>query len=89
VRSLQEAGVLVRRLDVVVADQSDGDRDREPLSRDTWGQQEGSEQHNSQAEDSTTGRWSRWAAAQQSPLESDGAAQDNLGAGRNRIDMLI
>jgi flagellar hook-length control protein FliK len=88
-RNLQEAGVLVRRLDAVVADQSDGDLDREPLSRDAWGQQEGSEQHNSQAEDSTRGRWSRWAAAQESPLESNEAGQRNLGAGRNRIDMLI
>ncbi|UCD52091.1 MAG: flagellar hook-length control protein FliK [Phycisphaerales bacterium] len=89
VRGLQEAGVPVWRLEVVVGDQPEGDQDREPLPKEAWGQQEGSEQHNSQAGDSPAGRRSTWAAAQQSPLEVDEIRQGHIDTAQGRIDMLV
>lgn len=88
-RGLQEAGVLVRRLDVVLAEQSEGDLDRESLPQDAWAQQQGSEQQDARPGHSPAGPWSTWAAAQQDTLELSEASQAQIDAARGRIDMLI
>lgn len=41
-RSLQDHGIQVRRLDVTVSDQSPGDSNGQPLQQDAWPQQQGS-----------------------------------------------
>jgi len=88
-RGLQEAGVLVRRLDVVVAEQSEGDLGRESLPQDAWAQQQGSDQQDARPGHSSAGRWSTWTAEQQEALEPSEASQTQIDAARDRIDMLI
>jgi flagellar hook-length control protein FliK len=44
-RTLQEAGVQIKRVEVVLADQSGKDMGREQLQQDAWSQQQNSQQH--------------------------------------------
>lgn len=58
-RTLQEAGVQVRRLEVVASDLSDKDMNREHLAQDAWSQRQEAEQNREQAYASPQTRWSQ------------------------------
>lgn len=88
VRGLQEAGVLVRRVEVVVADQSEKDMDRDPLPQDAWGQQEESRQEHAQAGDASVNLRSPWAA-RRSSQGFDRTEQYSMRVSQDRIDMLV
>jgi len=87
-RSLQEAGVQVRRLEV--ADPATRDPGREHMQQEAWTQRDGSDQQGEHPHRSPQG--GGWSALRGSPqgffeqAEAGGAAQ---GAGQGRIDMLI
>jgi len=89
VRGLQEAGVLVRRLEVVVGDQPEGEQNGEPLPQEAWGEQGEAGQQHAQAGDSPAGRWSTWSGAQQSSLEPEDIGQGYRDMAQDRIDMLV
>jgi hypothetical protein len=44
-RSLQDLGIQVRRLDVTVSDQSQRDASGQQLQQDAWSQQQGSDRY--------------------------------------------
>ena len=88
-RSLQEAGVQIRRVDVVVSDQPDRDLSKEQLQQDAWGHQQGSGQHGGRSGHSSAADWSAWTGAQQAAYEREEATGPKIGAAQGRIDMLV
>lgn len=89
-RGMQESGILIRRLDVVIADQPEGDLDldRETPFQDAWAQQGESDQQNAQAGSSPGSRWARWATEQEGLLEQSGASSIGVAA-QDRINILL
>ncbi len=90
IRGMQESGLLIRRLDVVITDQQEGDLDldREALFQDGWAQQDGSNQQDAQAGRSSIPRWDQWTITQEGALEQGGASPVGVAA-RNRINILL
>jgi len=88
-RGLQEANVLIRRVEVVVADQSDREMDRDSTPQDAWAQQDGSDQQDMRSGHSSVGRWSTWTDMEQDRLEQNEASRSQISAAQGRIDMLI
>ena len=89
-RGMQESGILIRRLDVVIADQPEGDwdLDRETLFQDAWAQQGESDQQDTQAGHSPSPQWARWATEQEGPLEQSGSSPIGVAA-QDRINILL
>jgi len=85
-RSLQEAGVQVRRLEV--ADQATRDLDREQMQQDAWAQREGSDQQGEHPERPSHG-WSALRGPQQGFFGQSDAIESPTDAGQGRINMLI
>ncbi len=76
-RSLQEAGIQIRKFDVTVSDQSERDSGRQQLHQDAWPQQQGSDRQSNRA--------------QRSNFEfriSDSESPTGVGVPVGRIDML-
>lgn len=90
-KGLQDAGVQVRRLEVVVSDQPDKGSGREPLQQDAWAQQQqqNPDQQGYRSQQASAANWSASAsfrqglAAQNDPIGLSG--QGPL----DRIDMLM
>ena len=89
VRSLQEAGVLVRRLDVVTSDASERDVARDALPQDAWDQRDGSGENEAQSGHSTAGGRDAWAGKQQAFFDQNDTRWSQGAAARGGIDMLI
>jgi len=86
-RSLQEAGLQVRRLEVT--DQAARDLGKEQTRQDAWAQRDGSDQQGEHPEGPHQSGWSALRGVQQSPFEQGGTSESLNGAGQGRIDMLI
>jgi len=92
VRSLQEAGVQVRRLEVVASDQPERDPSREQLPPDTWSQQQqqqGSGQTREHLHASPQTRWSQGMADHGAGREGTAGDESRGTVPRGRIDMLL
>ncbi len=87
-RSLQEAGVQVRRLEV--ADPVTRDPDRDHMQQDAWAQRDGSDQQGEHSDrPSQGGGWSALRGNPQGFFEQADAGGAVQGVGQGRIDMLI
>jgi flagellar hook-length control protein FliK len=88
VRSLQEGGVQIRRLDVVMSDQSGRDSGKEQLQQDTWTQHQDPQQQAGQSRTPFAARPTLQGGGAQSVLErSNAELQGQLPS--DRIDMLV
>lgn len=85
-RSLQEAGIQIRRLEVVVSDQSE----KEP-GREHWPQDEGTERQGTGRDEGWQERPSRapWAVTFDGPLGRGEGVTAQIDAAAGRINMLI
>jgi len=88
-RSLQEAGIQIRRLDVVVSDQSDKEPARENGPEDGGAQQQESDRREAESQGPSAVPWAKWAAAQDNHLGRDEGASSRIDAVNGRINMLI
>ena len=89
-RSLQEAGVQVRRLEVVASDQPERDPSREQLLQDPWSQQQqGSGQNREHLHASPQARWSQGATGRFAGREDLVEDESHASIPRGRIDMLL
>jgi flagellar hook-length control protein FliK len=87
-RTLQEAGIQIRRVEVVLADQSGKDLGKEQLQQDAWAQQQTSQQHaGGQRTPSSTG-WPPQSRSVQTGLDREDANLQSL-SGTGGINMLI
>jgi flagellar hook-length control protein FliK len=89
VRGLQDAGVQVRRLEVVVADQPDRDLDKEQLQQDAWSQQQGSDQHGDQPQRWPGNVWASDGADYSVSTEYTGNGVSPLAGETDHIDLLL
>ncbi len=86
-RTLQEAGVQVRRLEVVTSDQPE--RNSSHLAQDAWSQHQGTAQDQGQSHASGQTRWSQgWGEHGATPnAASEGESQSRARQGR--LDLLL
>jgi flagellar hook-length control protein FliK len=90
VRTLQEAGVQIRRVEVVTSDQPERDLGREQLPQDTWSQpQQDSGQNREHLYASPQGRWARGATNHGAGREEGPGDESRAAASQGRIDMLL
>ena len=88
-RSLQEAGIQIRRLDVMVSDQSEKEPQREQWGQDGSTQQQGSDQREAPSEHMTTGPWRRWTFEEDRyAMGREAGTTPKMDAADNRINML-
>jgi flagellar hook-length control protein FliK len=89
VRSLQEAGVQVRRVEVVTADQPDNrNPGQDNLSQDVWQQHQGTGQNREHAYASQQTRWSQNLGGR-SIARSEVSSEPSHAASQGRIDLLL
>jgi flagellar hook-length control protein FliK len=88
-RSLQEAGIQIRRLDVVVSDQSDKEPARENWPQDGGAQEQDSDRREAGSQGLSAVPWANWAATQDNLLGREEGASSRIDAVNGRIDMLI
>jgi len=89
VRTLQEAGVQIRRLEVVTSDQPERDLTREHLAQDAWSQHQGTGQGREQSTTFSQARWSQGRAGQSAMRAADREAQSQSASAQGRIDLLL
>ena len=89
VRDLQEAGVLIRRLEAVVSDQAEREMGRDPSGQDAWAHQEGSDQQAAQSRESSARQGSTLAATSGDSLGHKEVSPLQIGRTGGRINMLI
>ena len=88
-KGLQEAGVQVRRLEVVVTDQSERGLGREPSQQDAWTQQQHADQHGYRPPNASTINWSAQTGLPQSGASRQGRDGIPTQDTQERIDMLV
>jgi flagellar hook-length control protein FliK len=88
-RTLQEAGVQVRRLEVVASDQSDMDMSREHLAQDAWSQRQEADQSREQSYASPQTRWSQSRVGAGVIRGTVHDAQSQTAAAQGGIDLLL
>jgi hypothetical protein len=88
VRSLQDAGIPIRRLDVVTADAPEQDLGKGHLQQDAWSGQQGSGQNRDSLPASQTS-WSQGAADSPVNAEETASADAPVRPSQGRIDMLL
>ncbi len=89
VRSLQEAGVQVRRLDVVPSDQPDRDLSREHLPQDAWAQHQEAGQNREHSYASSQTRWSQGTGSHGTVRETASGDEPQAAAAQGSIDLLL
>lgn len=87
-RTLQDAGVQIRRVEVVLSDQSGRDLAKEQLQQDAWAQQHTAQQHAGNSQTPPTAGWEPRGEVAQSGLEHDAVGLQTPSAA-DRIDMLM
>jgi flagellar hook-length control protein FliK len=88
-RSLQEAGIQIRRLDVMVSDQSEKEPQREQWGQDGSTEHQGSDQRETPPEHMAAGPWSRWTLKQDhNAMGQEPGTAPQMDAAHNRINML-
>jgi len=88
-RTLQEAGVQVRRLDVVASDQPERDLNRDHTSQDAWSQHQGAGQGREQPYASGQTRWSQNRMGQSVTHRAAPESQSQTTTAQGRIDLLL
>lgn len=90
-KGLQDAGIQVRRLEVVVSDQPDRGLGRDQLQQDAWAQQQQQQNADQGYRPQNTGgrNWSARAGFQQSQAGSGGLDSSHAQGAQDRIDMLM
>lgn len=90
-KGLQDAGIQVRRLEVVVSDQPDRGSGRDQLQQDAWAHQQ--QQQNSdqgyRPQNTAATNWSARRGFPQSPAGLDGPGGSQAQGSQDRIDMLM
>lgn len=90
VRSLQEAGVQVRRVEVVTADQPDNrNMEGENLPQDVWQQHQGTGQSREHAYASQQTRWSQNLGGQSAVRQAASGERQQAAVTPGRIDLLL
>lgn len=90
VRSLQEAGVQVRRVEVVTADQPDNrNMGQDNLPQDVWQQHQGTGQNREHAYASQQTRWSQHLGGQNTGRPGVSNDPSHTAAAQGRIDLLL
>lgn len=89
IRSLQEAGVLVRRVEVVTSDQPDRNSGGNHLSQDVWQQQQGFGQSREHSHASPQTRWSQGAGGQNTIRKGISEDEPHTAAAQGRLDLLL
>ncbi len=90
IRSLQEAGVQIRRVEVVTADQPDNrNLGGENLPQDVWQQHQGAGQSREHAYASQQTRWSQSLGGQSIGGQGVSGEQSRAAAAQGRIDLLL
>ncbi len=88
-RTLQEAGVQVRRLEVVASDQPERDMSREHLTQDSSSQHEGAGQGREHSHASSPMRWSQGMGERDATRRAVSAAESQAAAEQGRINLLL
>ncbi len=88
-RTLQEAGVQVRRLEVVASDQSERDPGREHSMQDPWSQHQGAGQGRDQSHTSPQTRWSQNWGEHAVAHRGASQAQQQAATAQDRLDLLL
>jgi len=88
-KGLQEAGVQVRRLEVVVSDQPERGSGRETSQQDAWTQHQHSDQHGYRPPNASTMNWSAQTGLPQSGASRQGRDGIPTQDAQERIDMLV
>ncbi len=89
IRSLQEAGVQVRRVEVVTADQPDENPGGENLPQDVWQQHQGTGQGREHAYASQQTRWSQSLGGQSTVRQGVSSEEPRATVTQGRIDLLL
>jgi flagellar hook-length control protein FliK len=89
VRTLQDAGVQVRRFEVVVSDQAGKDSATGSSSHDGSGQPHGGSQTGNRSDGAPRGNWSHWSPGRQSANDSHQIEDSPNVVARGRIDILL
>jgi len=89
IRSLQEAGVLIRRVEVVTLDQPDRNSGGNHLSQDVWQQHQGFGQNREHAHASPQTRWSQGAGGQGAVRRGGSEDEPHTAAAPGRLDLLL
>jgi flagellar hook-length control protein FliK len=89
VRGLQEAGVLVRRVEVVTADQPNRDLAGEHQSQDTWQQQAGTGQGREHSPAASHNRWSQNLGRRGVLGQEASGGESQTAVAPGRIDLLL
>lgn len=88
-RTLQEAGVQVRRIEVVASDHFDKDTGREDLAQDAWSQRQEADQNREQSYASPQSRWSRGQGGSDVIRGGTRETQSQAAAAQGGIDLLL
>lgn len=88
VRGLQEAGIQIRRVEVVTSEQSDKHLGEDHLQQDTWQQQQGTGQGREHAPASQA-RWSQGLGEPHSVRQDAPGHDPQISAASGRIDVLL
>lgn len=88
-RTLQEAGVQVRRLEVVASDQPERDSNRDHTSQDAWSQHQGAGQGREQPYASGQTRWSQSRMGQSVTHRAAPESQSQTATAQGGIDLLL
>ncbi|HSV98631.1 MAG TPA: flagellar hook-length control protein FliK [Sedimentisphaerales bacterium] len=87
-RSLQDAGIQIRRVEVVTSDQPDRNLGGEHLPQDTWQQHQGTGQGREHAPPSQA-RWPQGLGEQHSVRQGASGDDPQISAPSGRIDVLL
>ncbi|MEN6577754.1 MAG: flagellar hook-length control protein FliK [Phycisphaerales bacterium] len=88
-RTLQEAGIQVRRLEVVASDLPERDLSREHAAQDAWSQHQGTGQNREQPHASGQTRWSQSPGGHSVTHGTASEARSQTAAAQGRIDLLL
>ncbi|MBN1359603.1 MAG: flagellar hook-length control protein FliK [Sedimentisphaerales bacterium] len=87
-RTLQESGVQIRRVEVILSDQSGKDLGKDQLQQDAWAQQQTSQQHAGNPQAPFATGWSSQTRATRSSAEPDGTGSQGVTS-TSGINLLI
>ncbi len=88
-RTLQEAGVQIRRIEVVASDHFDKDTGREDPAQDAWSQRQEGDQNREQSYASPQSRWSRGPGGSGVIRGGTRETQSQAAAAQGGIDLLL
>lgn len=88
IQSLQEAGVQVRRIEVVVSDQPGNDASKQQFQQEAWAQQQGQERYPHQSPRSIGSNWASGDGGTQNRVGVPDGDTTMAGMPTGRIDML-